>query len=833
MMNVAVAVLVAALGTLPSTTPRVEYTATGSQTAYPFSFKTTSTAHIMVYKDTVLQSTGVSVALNANQSSSPGGTVTFATAPAAGVVVRIDRTMPITQDSTFGGVTFKGAALDTQLDRVTMQTQQVDRHVSDAEATHATDKATQAAIDATQDATRNSMVAQARSDFTAGGGGFGDGSNILASGSSTARPLNKRFGEIVNVLDYGAKGDCIEDDLPHLNAATTASRAAGGVDIYLPHPTCAYRVTDTWLVGQGRVLSESDLGYVTGTNSDTDWTARASYSAANMTANALEPTPNITGDDSFIWGDFVSGSRKAILYYTAIGDMWRNERRKGSPHVEGLRFIGKEGIVAGARPFIDYYAPLASTNHQVGLAYYQTRLVVERCGWEGLDVGLFTLTPYWGSGSQLKFWHNNVGLYATAASNTSWSDISSYYNREWGAVMSGDGIRLGMYGTEQNVRDIWFPFADYLHWDVGYIESTTSNGDLAWAPLTAYSSIGAIRKNGIYLYQVISTGTSAGSGGPLTTTADITDGTVHWKFIGGSGAVVAPWVASFAYSTVGAVATNGDNLYKVIATGTSAGAGGPTTTATDITDGSVHWQYLGSAFRYVFGDSQNSGDTFQVGRSEVNHVKFNASDDRGLSLFAASLEMHGSRIKDDQTMVADVNSQLVQYQMDPAIVYASGSRTDRVVTYESAGATTTHTGSFNADGFTSTKDFAGFLANRAGGGFMLADAGAMKWQMYMAAGDPQLYFRDLVNSRASMYLVPGADSTATKLMLNGRPYIGGNRLDFGVDDTGPRFVVNAGSPAGAVSAPVGSIFIRTDGGAGTSIYVKESGGAGNTGWVGK
>lgn len=42
----------------------------------------------------------------------------------------------------------------------------------------------------------------------------------------------------------------------------------------------------------------------------------------------------------------------------------------------------------------------------------------------------------------------------------------------------------------------------------------------------------------------------------------------------------------------------------------------------------------------------------------------------------------------------------------------------------------------------------------------------------------------------------------------------------------------SGSPEGAVSAPVGSTFHRTNGGAGTSFYVKESG-AGNTGWVAK
>ena len=50
--------------------------------------------------------------------------------------------------------------------------------------------------------------------------------------------------------------------------------------------------------------------------------------------------------------------------------------------------------------------------------------------------------------------------------------------------------------------------------------------------------------------------------------------------------------------------------------------------------------------------------------------------------------------------------------------------------------------------------------------------------------------------------------------------------------TGPKINSGTGTPEGAITASVGSLFMRTDGGAGTSLYVKESG-AGNTGWVGK
>jgi len=41
-----------------------------------------------------------------------------------------------------------------------------------------------------------------------------------------------------------------------------------------------------------------------------------------------------------------------------------------------------------------------------------------------------------------------------------------------------------------------------------------------------------------------------------------------------------------------------------------------------------------------------------------------------------------------------------------------------------------------------------------------------------------------------------------------------------------------GTPEGAITAPIGSLFTRLDGGASTTLYVKESG-TGDTGWVAK
>jgi hypothetical protein len=47
-----------------------------------------------------------------------------------------------------------------------------------------------------------------------------------------------------------------------------------------------------------------------------------------------------------------------------------------------------------------------------------------------------------------------------------------------------------------------------------------------------------------------------------------------------------------------------------------------------------------------------------------------------------------------------------------------------------------------------------------------------------------------------------------------------------------RYFTGAGAPESVVTAPIGSIYIRTTGGVSTTLYVKTSG-AGNTGWTAK
>lgn len=54
---------------------------------------------------------------------------------------------------------------------------------------------------------------------------------------------------------------------------------------------------------------------------------------------------------------------------------------------------------------------------------------------------------------------------------------------------------------------------------------------------------------------------------------------------------------------------------------------------------------------------------------------------------------------------------------------------------------------------------------------------------------------------------------------------------YAVDGTGPVDLAGAGTPEGAATAPIGSLYRRSDGGVTTALSVKESG-VGNTGWEG-
>lgn len=105
---------------------------------------------------------------------------------------------------------------------------------------------------------------------------------------------------------------------------------------------------------------------------------------------------------------------------------------------------------------------------------------------------------------------------------------------------------------------------------------------------------------------------------------------------------------------------------------------------------------------------------------------------------------------------------------------------------------------------------------------------------YNQTGGQHIFYRAVSGTTGS------AVTWIQNLTLNTSDNLTANAGSFVVDTAGKGFTLpggitwtnGSGSPEGVVTAPVGSLYSRNDGGANTTLYVKESG-TGNTGWVAK
>ena len=166
--------------------------------------------------------------------------------------------------------------------------------------------------------------------------------------------------------------------------------------------------------------------------------------------------------------------------------------------------------------------------------------------------------------------------------------------------------------------------------------------------------------------------------------------------------------------------------------------------------------------------------------------------------FITILHNHGLTQETDYTETGNFSVETLEQDLDKATlkIQEESEKSDRAISVEK---------STDMTSFTNTvKVAAGKLI-----GFNAAGDGLITYED-ADQGDADL--SDLFNAGYSKIIYPNAVYIKTT----------------GTNEA--RLITGEGTPEGSISALVGSVYFRTDGGAGTTLYLKESG-SGNTGWV--
>ncbi len=232
---------------MPEITPIVRYLANGVQTEFEYPFPVFASEDLKVYLDGAPQMAGYDVA---EAGSTSGGTITFDTAPASGIVVTLKRILPLERMTDFlEGGDFSAQSINNELDYLTASIQQVQRahetmmRYSDHENPSSTilpDRMTRANKALGFDENGNPVAitlegAMAAPDYTA-----------LGTGAIT-RTSTGKLSDSVSVKDFGAYGNGLSDDTLAIQKALTAHDS-----VYVPPGT--YLISGTITLGERQRL---------------------------------------------------------------------------------------------------------------------------------------------------------------------------------------------------------------------------------------------------------------------------------------------------------------------------------------------------------------------------------------------------------------------------------------------------------------------------------------------------------------------------------------------------------------------------------------------------
>ena len=217
---------------MPAVSPLVRYVANGAQTIFQYPFPIFASEDLVVYFDGAKQSSGFDVS---DAGETAGGLITFDEAPVNGIILTLERRLPLERVTDFlEGGDFSAQAINNELDYLTGSIQQIDRDLSPM--LRYSDHETPSVVTMPERSMRANKAlgfdgngdpiavslegSMASPDYTAGGMG------------AVTRTASDKFSDEISVKDFGAKGDGLTDDTLAIQQALTASNS-----IYLPEGT--------------------------------------------------------------------------------------------------------------------------------------------------------------------------------------------------------------------------------------------------------------------------------------------------------------------------------------------------------------------------------------------------------------------------------------------------------------------------------------------------------------------------------------------------------------------------------------------------------------------